>query len=272
MFMEEFIKSHLVSQVVLRQFAVKTVVKTDDGKKKYKYETTVHNKETDATELCDVENVAYLKVAKKAIAELEQQWSHDIEKDTKSAINSIANNNWTDKHIGVVKDLMALHFIRSQAFALVGNNTKYIINILEARKNEVVAVYPEYTDIINQKYVEAIKTAPLEVAIDILKTYITKTKKYLADTSVGLEIGEAPDNAEFVIGDTPVITMTKAGDISVPITEAEYVAMPITPKYLVALKKNPDKRKPVKLTKQQVENANNKQKRLARTSYFSIPE
>ena len=133
--MTEFIKFHLVSQVVLRQFAVKKVVNTDDGKKRNRYETTVHVKGSKTTELCNIGNVACLKIAKEAIKELEQQWSHDIEKDAKSAINSIVNNNWTDKHIGVIKDLIALHFIRSQTFAIVGGNLNVIISKLKAIKN-----------------------------------------------------------------------------------------------------------------------------------------
>lgn len=269
--MADFIKSHLVSQVVLRQFAVKKTVTKSDGKKKQVYETIVHTKETDITELCDVENVAYLEVAKEVIAELEQQWSHDIEKDAKSAINSIVNNNWTDKHIGVIKDLMALHFIRSQAFALVGNNLDYIVSGIKARKDEIIAVYPEYTDAINQKYEEEIKKAPLDVAIGILKTYIAKTKEFLADKELGLEVGEAPDGVQFVIGDVPVITMDRSRRV-VPITEANYVAMPITPKYIVALKKTPDKKKAVKLTKENVESANSKQVGISLNNYFSLPE
>ncbi len=261
--MKDTINSHLISQVVLKHFANKNA----DGK----WQTLVHTKGSADTELSRIDGVACRAIDRAVIDTLEQEWSNSIEKEADKAINSIVNNNWTDKHIGIIKDLMALHFIRSQAFELVGNNTDYIISTLETKKNEVIAVYPEYKDVINQKYEEAAKTAPLEVAIGILKTYIDKTKEYLADTAIGLEVGQAPDGAEFIIGDVPVVTMNRASKV-VPITEANHVAMPITPKYLVALKKNPDKKKPVVLTKRQVENANNKQIGLALTHYFSKPE
>lgn len=261
--MKTTINSHLVSQVLLKQFASKD----DDGK----WQTLVHDKNSGSPELKRIDRVASREIERSVIEALEQEWSRDIEKGADKAINSIVNNNWTDKHISTIKDLMALHFIRSQAFELVSSNADYITKTLEAKKNEVIAIYPEYTDTINRVYKENLKTAPLEIVVGILKTYITKTKDYLADPVIGLEVGQVSDGVEFVIGDVPVVTLNRAGNIT-PITEANYVGMPITPKYLVTLRKNPDKRKPVVLTKQQVEKVNNHQRALALTHYFSIPK
>jgi hypothetical protein len=261
--MKTTINSHLVSQVILKQFANKD----SDGK----WQTLAHDKSSGIAMLRKIDSVASREIERSVIEALEQQWSNDIEKEADKAINSIANNNWADKHIGIIKDLMALHFIRSQAFELVGNNIGYINKTLEAKKNEVVAIYPGYIDAINRVYEDSVKTAPLDIVLGILKTYIAQTKEFLSDAAIGLEVGKAPDGVEFIVGDVPVITLNRASEV-VPVTEANYVGMPITPKYLVALKKNPDKKKPVMLTEKQVKNANNKQVELALTNYFSVPK
>lgn len=261
--MKATINSHLVSQVLLKRFASRA----DDGR----WQTIAHDKNSGSSELRGIDCVASREIERSLVEALEQEWSNDIEKEADKAINCILNNNWTDKHVGTIKDLMALHFIRSQAFELVSNNSHYIIKTLEAEKNKVIKIYPEYTDAINRVYHENLKTAPLEIAIGILRTYITKTKDYLADLAIGLEVGQAPSDVEFIIGDVPVITLNRTGNV-VPVTEADYVGMPITPKYLVTLKNNPNKKKPMLLTKRQVENVNKRQIGLSLVNYFSLPK
>lgn len=261
--MKATINSHLVSQVLLKRFASKG----EDGR----WQIMVHDKNSSKSKLKGVDCVASREVERSIIEALEQEWSRDIENEADKAINSIVSNNWAEKHIGAIKDLMALHFIRSQAFELISNNAYSIIETLEAEKNQVIKIYPEYTDAINRVYQENLKTAPLEIVIGILKTYITKTKDYLADLTIGLEVGQAPSGAEFIIGDVPVITLNRYGDV-VPVTEANYVGMPITPKYLVSLKKNPDKKKPILLTKEQVQNVNRRQVGISLVNYFSLPK
>ena len=258
--MKDTINSHLVSKVILKQFATKGLDK--------KWRVVMYEKDGKYSSFCDIDYVACREVNRELIDVLEQEWSKDIEDKAYRAINSVTNNNWTDKHIGVIKELIALHFIRSQTFELVDSNKDYIFKTLEANRDKVVAMKPESIDIINKIYFEYRKSATLTVAISILKEFVDKTRRYLSDPSVGIELYQAPDDAEFIIGDVPVITVNRSGRV-VPITEADHVVMPLSPKYLVALKTHSSKRAPVVLTKRQVENANAKQVDLAINCYFT---
>jgi Tfp pilus assembly protein PilE len=252
-------KSHLISQVVLKQFA-------DD-----KRQIIVHTKGINDTELKPIDSVAYMDIDKTLIEKLEEQWSKEIEAKADKAINNLqaGNINYFEKHIDVIKSLMALHFIRSQAFRLVEANKQAIDNRLIQAKDGVLAVYPEYRDIIERVYTKKHQTAYVDVAIKVMEQYIPKVYGYISDSDIGFEIGEAPDGSEFVIGDIPVVTADKNSNFGIPITEANSIAMPLTPKHLVALKKNPDTKKYKKLTAEQVHTTNSRQLGLMQEHYYS---
>ena len=252
-------RSHLISQVVLKQFA-------DDQR-----QIVVHTKDTDDTEQKPVDRVAYMDIDEALIKKLEEQWSQEIEAKANTAINNLkaGNINYFEKHIGVVKSLLALHFIRSQVFRLVEANEQAIDNRLTQAKDEVIAVYPEYRDLIERTYAKEHETAYVDIAVKVMEQYIPKVYEYISDTDIGFEIGEAPDGSEFIIGDIPVVTGDKNHHFGIAITEANVIAMPLTPKHLVALKKNPDTKKYKKLTAKQVETANSRQLGLMQEHYYS---
>jgi hypothetical protein len=252
-------RSHLISQVVLKQFA-------DDQR-----QIVVHTKDTDDTELKPVDRVAYMDIDEALIKKLEEQWSQEIEAKANTAINNLkaGNINYFEKHIGVVKNLLALHFIRSQVFRLVEANKQAIDNRLTQSKDEVLAVYPEYKDLIERTYTKEHKTAYVDIAIKVMEQYIPKVYEYISDSDIGFEIGEAPDGSEFIIGDIPVVIADKNSNFGIPITEANFIAMPLTPKHLVALKKNPDTKKYKKLSSKQVDTANSRQLGLMQENYYS---
>lgn len=252
-------KSHLISQVVLKQFANK------------ERQITVHTKGTDETELKPIDCVAYMDIDAALIRALEEQWSQEIEAKADTAINNLkaGNINYFEKHIGVVKSLLALHFIRSQVFRLVEANKQAVDDRLTHAKDEVIAVYPEYKNLIERTYAKEHETAYVDVAIKIMEQYIPKVNEYISDPDIGFEIGEAPDSSEFIIGDIPVVTGDRNHHFGIPITEANVIAMPLTPKHLVALKKNPDTKKYKQLTAKQVDTANNRQLGLMQEQYYS---
>lgn len=256
-------KSHLISQVVLKQFA--------DPKR----QIVVHTKCTNDTEIKPIGCVAYVNIDESLIRKLEEKWSQEIETKAEAAINNLraGNINYVEKHIGIVKSLLALHFIRSQVFQLVQINKQVIDSRLTQAKDGVLALFPDKKDVIDEAYTQHHATAYVDVAIKVLEKFIPKVDDYIKDSTIGFEIGEAPDGSEFIIGDVPVITADGSGRFGalngVPITEAKSVGMPLTPKYLITLKKHPKTKKYIKLTKQQVKNANDRQFYLMQNHYYS---
>lgn len=254
-------KSHLISQVILKQFA-------NDQR-----QIIVHTKDSSKTELKPINCVAYLDVDETLIQHLEEKWSHGVEDDAERAINALKNNNLVvvEKHIKSVKELIALHLIRSRAFHLVELNKHIIDGMFQQTKEAYSAAYPEYVESINKVTEAEYKKAPHDVAVKIMEKYIPMVEAYIADPNIGFEIGEAPDGSGFILGDIPVVTADKNGNFGIPITEANYIAMPLTPKYIVALKKNPDTKKYRKLSAKEVETANSRQLGLMLQHYYSSP-
>lgn len=252
-------RSHLISQVVLKQFA-------DDQR-----QIVVHTKGSNDTELKPIDRVAYLDIDEVLIGKLEQKWSQEIEAKADTAINNLkaGNINYFTKHIDVIKSLFALHFIRTQVFPLVEVNKQVIDSKLAQARDEVIAFYPEHREAIERTYAEESKTAYIDTAIKIMEQYIPKVDEYISDPEVGFEIGEAPDGSEFILGDMPVITADRNSNFGIPITEANHIAMPLTPKHIVALKKNPGTEKYRKMTAEQVTTANSRQLGLTQEHYYS---
>lgn len=254
-------KSHLISQVVLKQFANK------------ERQITVHTKGTDETELKPIDCVAYMNIDAALIKRLEEKWSQEIEDKADKAINKIkaGDINYSEKHVDVIKNLFALHFIRSQAYRLVEANKQMVDDGLAKAKGEVIAFAPEFKEVIERIYAKEQATGYIDVAIKIMEQYIPKVYDYISEPDIGLEVGEAPDGSEFIIGDIPVITADRNSNFGIPITEANHIAMPITPTHIVALKKNPDVKKYRKMTAEQVATANSRQLGLMQEQYYSTP-
>jgi hypothetical protein len=258
-------KSHLISQVVLKQFANE------------QRETQVHQRDSDTVELKRIDNVAYVEIEEAVIRHLEDKWSHDIEDQAEKAINNLKSGNvmYFEKHIGTIKSLIALHYIRSQVFRLVEAHKHEMAARFAAAKAQVLAVYPNHGDLIDQEAVKYAAKAPLDMAIRLMEEYIPKVEEFLAKPDLGFEIGEAPEGSEFIIGDVPVVTTDGNGNFGifagVPITDARSVAMPLTPKHLVALKKNPETQKYKTLKPEQVETANSRQLGLMTSEYYTKP-
>jgi hypothetical protein len=258
-------KSHLISQVVLKQFANK------------QREVQVHQRGTDTAELKRIDRVAFVEIEEAIIQHLEEKWSHDIEDQAEKAINNLKNGNvmYFEKHIGTIKSLMALHYIRSQVFRLVeAHKHEMAVRFAEA-KAQVLAVYPNHGDLIDREAAKYATKAPLDMVIRLMEEYIPKVEEFLAKPDLGFEIGEAPEGTMFIIGDVPVVTTDGNGNFGifagVPITNARSIAMPLTPKHLVALKKNPETQKYKKLEPKQVETANSRQLGLMTNEYYSKP-
>ncbi|MDB5165825.1 MAG: hypothetical protein JWM00_715 [Candidatus Saccharibacteria bacterium] len=260
--MKSTINSHLVSQVLLRRFAVKN----DEDK----WVTIQHDKDQGSESIKEVEHVACKEVPRKLIQLLEAEWSDEIEKHANKAINSLAHHNWTEAHFATIKDLIALHLIRSQAFQMVEDNKDDLMNRIKVIRDEAMEENPELSDVFNYLYEKEARDATLDVSIGVLVEYIRKTRDFLTKPEIGLDIGFAPEGKEFIIGEVPVISIFKDGKIA-PITDAKYVGMPITPKIIVTLKTKPTRDKPVTLTPTEVDRVNQLQMKHTYKVFFSKP-
>lgn len=258
-------KSHLVSQVVLKQFANE------------QREILVHQRGADTAELKRIDRVAYMEIEEAVIRPLEDKWSHDIEANAEKAINNLKSGNvmYFEKHVGTIKSLIALHYIRSQVFRLVEANKHEMAARFAEAKAQVLAVYPNHGDLVDREVANYAANAPLDMAVRLMEEQIPKVEAFLAKPDLGFEIGEAPEGSEFIIGDVPVVTTDGNGNFGifagVPITNARSIAMPLTPKHLVALKKNPETQKYKMLKPEQVETANSRQLGLMTNEYFTKP-
>lgn len=255
-------RSHLISQIILREF-----VNSNN-------QVRVHNKKTGKIHLESPYDIGYEEIDKRIIGELEKHWNSDIETKATKSLNILRNGDLLHqpKHQKTIKDLMSLHFVRSATLLSSMNylKSKYAGQIIKS----VVADYPEHESTIKSYVLEHWERDVDETLPEILKENITKVQDFM--NRHGLEIGYAPGSKLFVIGDSPAITISKDGNGDVitgaPITEAESFAIPLTPRHLVTLKTKPASKKYIDLTDRQVENVNSKQISFSIKEYYSVPE
>lgn len=256
-------RSHLISQVILKQFA------------NPQNEVLVHDVNNIATHLEKTKDVAFREVDRNLIGDLEKKWDTEIESEVRQAIQSLENGDLlhSDKHMKTLKRVIALHYIRTQAhFAAkqIEAQEAYRQKIID----EVSVQYPDQKKLIEERVAIEWPITELKATIGVFEKYIPKVEKFL--DKHGLEVGVAPEGSEFIIGDVPVVTADGNGNFGmlngVAITDARGVAMPLTPKYIVAIKTKPFAKKYRQLTKEQVEKANSRQALLTMEQYYSKPE
>jgi hypothetical protein len=252
-------KSHLISQVILKQFT------NAEGK------VFVHDKKTGATAEKFPHEVAYKEIDKKIIEATEQLWSKEIEADAVKVINKLYDGGilYEPKHEERLKSLMALHFVRSEA--------TFVLVEMQARKHRLeietsmLAEFPEKKELILKKLEDDWDDLVLKTLVEIIEENRKKVDDYL--NTHGLEIGIAPEGTEFLIGDCPAIPMASDGRMGVlngvAILEASSFAMPLTKKHIVAAKSKPQNKKYIELSAAHVKAANKKQQDVAVGYYYS---
>lgn len=247
-------RTHLISQVVLKQFTNK------DGL------VAQHEKLSGTVTLLPPVDIAYTEIDRAIIEQSEQEWSSDIENDSEKALNTLINGNilHVPKHTQTIKTLMALHYVRS--FALIQLMAIAMPNYAKQIIENVTAVYPSHKELVEKKVAEDWPRMMVESLPKIIKANITKVKQFMERH--GLEVGVSPEDELFIIGDIPTITLNSEGKIGVPITEADNFAMPLTPRHIVALKTKPTK-KYTQLTPKHVQAANKKQEERALEVFYS---
>lgn len=255
-------KSHLISQVVLKQFA------------NPQKEVLVHDLKMGDEEPKSTDSIAYKEVDEAIIGELEKAWSTEVENDIEAAIHSLQNGDLltSEKHMLTIKRLLALHFMRTQVYVAMQKpemSDAYRRRVIE----QVAAQFPERRQEIEARVNAEWPKKANEAVVMSMREYIPKIEEYIKKH--GLEVGVAPEGTEFILGDVPVVSADGNGNFGalngVPITEARAVAMPLTPRHIVALKTKATSKKYRNLTAEQVKNANDKQLKLAIGEYYSKP-
>lgn len=249
-------RSHLISQVVLRQFA------NADS------QVMVHNLKTGRSELKDIYDTAYREVDSRLIEELELHWSSSTEDPAKRAINTLASANvlLVEKHIDVIKKLLSLHYMRAGIFLLV-DDSAWMDKFYPESIDQILEHYPD----LKPKVAAMWQETKLKAAIEAITVNVTKAETLMG--KYGFEIGQAPEGSEFILGDLPTLITDGEGNFGpqngVPLTEARGFAMPLTPKHIVALKKDPTSKKYRVLTDKEVQNVNNKILQQTTNEYYT---
>lgn len=256
------VKTHLVSQTLLKRFADKGLIR-------------VTNLVTRKDELKGLRQIAYLNVHDKLFSKLERRWGN-TESSATTAFDSLDQGTLLKKpsHKEAIKRLMILHYVRSQALMdVMGRDEphyfqKFVKNVKGDLPDQTKYIDKNLASIRSNWLTSIVKMIP-----GILKTNAKKVEDYVAQFDI--EIGIAPDGAEFIIGDNPALTVSGDGRIGirsgVPINEGIGFSMPLGPKHMVALIKHNSSVEYIKLTSTQVDNANNKAKSQCIKEYYSSP-
>jgi len=255
-------KSHLVSQVILKEFTNEAGLLTINYKDESRLPEQKSTRET-----------AFVEISSEYIERLERDWNKSIENDAKKTLRVLRNGDVLiyEKHTKILKKLMSLHFIRSQILMRLFNEmslhhfNKIIDEAMPAfsgdRQSLEAMVKERLPDVLTKTLVTSLE--------DLMKKVDAHIEPY------GLEIGVAPKDANFVLSDSPAMTMDREGNLGilqgVAILQATEFAMVMTPKHVITLKSGQQGIKYVYLTSVQVDNLNKKQIDHSLHEYYSVP-
>lgn len=251
-------KTHLVSQVLLRRYAINNLVGVYNISGK-----TMLNKAT--------KEIGFINTNEDVFKQSENRWSV-IETRAAKALRSIESGELLKNPVSVmaIKQLMALHFIRSQSFVYLSSK----------REHEA---YAELIESISNKYsveianIEKFRLNWLSSFQKSMPEIFERSEKKIFEfiDHFDLEIGEAPEGSSIILGDNPVVNMTNDGRMGmlqgVAFDQSDNVIIPLGPKYVAALiTKNPITSYR-KLTNGNVNNLNLRILNQCIKEYYSLP-
>ena len=252
-------RSHLVSQFLLKRFARGGVVGVNS--------ITTHEQRHER-----VRDIGYVELEEELIGGMERKWQK-VESEAANALHKLDAGTLLDssRNIFAIKRLMAMHFVRSEAFYLlmVSKREEYLDTVVRRLGMQFPAETERLLPVIRSEWMTMIDGS----IPGILRDNISKVESFI--DSQGIEIGVTPVGVSLILGDNPALTISKDGHLGilagVPITEATGFSMPLGPKHLVALKTNALSRKYLQLSAEHVRNANEKQLAQAIRVYYSLP-
>ncbi len=257
-------KSHLISQVLLKRFTLQGKIKEHD-----KFSSTSRFKTPKA--------IAYQEVSTTPeVTHLEKKWGY-VETRMATAFQALDEGTLlsSEKHIETVKKFMALHYIRSQTLYswLEKHENKYFQNAIDASIKANPDLSSEILREVDKHHQRWIKMLKLQIP-SVVKSTLPKTEDYILQSD--LEIGMASQGTDFILGDIPIVNISSDGRIGilsgVDITQSTGFVLPLGPRHVVALIKNSKLRNYKSLNNKQVKNCNKKSIILSRQYYYSCPK
>jgi len=220
-----------------------------------------------------------------ASASAEQLWGL-TETKLPAALDAVKNGRLfdTQEHVDTIRDCIALHYARS--IAAHEMHYRVFVKVLVVQKNDLLShpdflawlyykrhgLYPAgiqaYEHIVDELFAPSVERAGKG---QFLRTSVERFFKSARTrlSSFGLEIAVAKEG-EFLIGDTPVLTMRKGytsiGPLEgIPLGDADYIIMPLGRRHAVGVAKTNGYRE---VTQQDVEYNNLLQVRAARRRLY----
>lgn len=247
---EHVTHQHVVSKVLLKQFAMPT--KKGSGLQVQPYDLRHLDRllKTRAPRgLCQVENfVSY------ASGSLEAQWG-EVERGLPYAFAAVKHgtalsDSRTDK---VLRDLIALHYVRSQHYREVFHRVfdetyreqrrwlltegREILQVASWQRTGLYAPGPQALDLRADEVLRPTVEAYLNGALFRVRIEdnFRKARQFAAQSA--LQILE-PEDGEFLIGDNPALTMRYEGDhllYGMALGDSHTTVLPIGPRHALAL-------------------------------------
>ncbi len=256
----ETVKSHLISEVVLKKFSTRKLVAT------YSKATGELLGYSKACEL------AFVHRREEIIGKLEKEWNSNVETRMPDVYRSLRDGSVFNNQsfISTLKDLLALHYIRSKNLNELYEESR--LSYGEILIANMARQYPEETQLHSQFIRREWALSTEKAFPEILSEQIVKCRAHI--DNYNLEIGIASGGSAFIIADNPVITRGANGSIGilqgVALNQSDSFGMPISPQYFVAVTSvGPSCFVP--LTENQVRSANGKQITGCLSEYYSKP-
>lgn len=254
-------KSHLISQVLLRRFTSGNKIR-------------VHNIINHSSYLSFPENVAYVDVQDDLYRQVEKKYGY-IETRMATAFRCLDKGMLLKhaKHIESVKKFIALHYVRATIFYLaMEKEPEKFENLLidiKLKFPEKEKDFERSKNIIRQDFRRRIN----EDLPSLIKSLIGTVEKYIEN--INLEVAIAPRDVNFLIADIPVSTIAEDGTIGVfsgaALTNSVGMGMPLGLKHFVSLTEQKNPKKYRKLTAKEVGNLNEKLLRQCVIEFYTLP-
>lgn len=259
--MDKSFKAHLISQVLLRRF-------TKSG------EVRVNRLDNYSSYLSTPKETAYVDVAGNLFRPIESKYGY-TETRMATAFKYLDDGSLLKhpKHIDSVKKFIALHYVRAAIFYLLMQKEP---ESFEKFLKDAKHAYPnKRNDIEKKKEIlrYRLRKAMIESLPSQIKSLIKKVETHI--DKYDLEVGLAPKDVNFLIGDIAVLTRAEDGSIGVlsgaALTNSIAFGMPLGPKHLVALTVSNKSIKYRQLTSKETGNCNEKLLKQCVAEYYSLP-
>lgn len=255
-------KAHLLSQVLLKRFS-------KQGKLR------VNRLDNLSSYLNPPRGTAYVDVVESLFKPVENKYGY-TETRMATAFEFLDNGTLLQypKHVESVKKFMALHYVRAAIFYLMMNKEP---ESFEQYIKDAKLSHPEEEDEIEKHKVALrhnFRKGMIQKLPPLITQLIVKVEKHIDEYN--LEVGVAPSEIDFILGDIAVLTRSEDGTIGVlsgaAITNSIAFGMPLGPKHLVALTVDSKSTQYRKFTVKEAGNCNEKLLKQCVAEYYTLPK